>query len=340
LPRLDGETSYYAATGLHLKGIVSTLALNQRSESTRRAKPGDRLWSPFGIAADGKNLYVADTWNNSIRRIDAAAGTLATIAGFGSPGHEDGLGRGARFSHPFGIATDGENLYVTDYDTSLIRKVAIESGAVTTIAGSKGEGDSDGPGAEARFSHPSGVATDGGSLYVADTLNNKIRRIDIATGEVDTLAGSAAAGMSDGTGAQASFTWPCGIATDGQALYVTESRASRVRKIVIASGEVTTIAGSGKAGRTDGIGAAASFDYPEGIATDGARLYVSDTANGSIRAIDLETREVTTLAGSSARVLKDAEGVAAGFAWPTGIANSGDSLYVVDTNNNAIRIIK
>jgi hypothetical protein len=162
-------------------------------------------------------------------------------------------------------------------------------------------GFADGTGAAARFNNPSAIATDGTYLYVVDSGNNCIRKVTIATGTVTTLAGSPTAwGATDGVGSDARFYLPSGITTDGANLYVTDLKNNTIRKIVIASGAVSTIAGSaGLSGSVDGIGANARFNGPAGITTDGKLLYVADGGNMSVRTIDLATNSVATLATAS-----------------------------------------
>lgn len=128
------------------------------------------------------------------------------------------------------------------------------TGSVGTLAGTAGStGATDNTGAAARFNKPTGITTDGANLYVTDTDNHTIRKIVIATGAVSTLAGTAgSAGFADNTGAAARFTWPFGIATDGTNLYVADTGNHKIRKVVITTGAVSTIAGTGT-GSTDGV---------------------------------------------------------------------------------------
>jgi hypothetical protein len=149
------------------------------------------------------------------------------------------------------------------------------------------------------FDNPGGVATDGTTLYVADTGNNMIRMVDISTGETSTLAGSStgAAGSSDGTGTGARFNGPEGITLTGSNVYIADTGNNTIRKIVVSTGEVTLFAGSstGASGSNDGTGTAALFHGPSGITTDGTSLYVTDAGNNSIRKIVIATKAVTTL---------------------------------------------
>ncbi|MDD5762115.1 MAG: hypothetical protein PHP88_06335, partial [bacterium] len=242
-----------------------------------------RFSSPNGITTEGTYLYVADSGNNTIRKIVISSGAVTTLAGTaGSSGSTDGTGTAARFSSPYGITTDGTYLYVADSGNNTIRKIVISSGAVTTLAGTAGySGYADGTGAAARFYIPYGITMDGNYLYVADSGNNTIRKIVISSGAVTTLAGTAgSSGSTDGTGTAARFYDPYGITTDGTYLYVVDSGNNTIRKIVISSGAVTTLAGTaGYSGYADGTGTAARFHDSYGITTDDTNLYVADSGN-------------------------------------------------------------
>jgi sugar lactone lactonase YvrE len=217
---------------------------------------------------------------------------------------------------------------------------------VFTLAGSAGSiGSTDGVGSAARFDLPKGIATDGTNLYVAEYANNTIRKVVISTGAVTTIAGSAgSSGSTDGVGSAALFYWPEGIATDGANLYVAEWANNTIRKVVISTADVTTLAGyasswgSGGSGNTDGIGSAARFMAPSGIATDGTNLYVTDSYNHTIRKVVISTAAVTTLAGSAgSQGSTDGTGSAARFSFPGGIATDGVNLFVADKSNHTIR---
>jgi len=267
-----------------------------------------------------------------------------TLAGNTTQGSNDGISSSASFNNPFGVTTDGQgNLYVADAGNNEIREISIETGAVTTIAGSTGAGIINGSNTTARFNYPTGVACDGqGNLYVADCYNNQIRKIVLATGAVTTIAGSITNGTNDGTGTAASFYNPCGIVSDGQGnLYIADGLNSTIRKIVIATGKVTTIAGSTNMGSSDGKGTAASFNYPSALVLDGqGNLFVVDEGNNEIRQIALTSGMVSTLAGSTSWGFANGEGASAKFNAPYGITTDGKgNLFVADGNNNQIRSI-
>ncbi|MDH4263115.1 MAG: hypothetical protein OEV78_08750 [Spirochaetia bacterium] len=334
---------------LKLSGVVTTFA---GTTGTMGATNGIGLaasfWNIDGITSDGTNLYIVDYSNNSLRQAAIATATVSTLAGncflssaFGSA---DGTGCLASFTNPSGITTDGTNLYVADMANQTIRKVVIASGAVTTLAGSAGlTGSADGTGSAARFNFPTGITIDGTNLYVADMGNQTIRKVVISSGAVTTLAGSAGlTGSADGTGSAARFWNPSGITTDGTNLYLTDYSNGTLRKIVIASGVVTTLVGTaGTAGSADGTGPAASFSGPNGITTDGINLYVADKLNSTIRKVVISSGAVTTLAGSAGLTGSvDGTGLAARFFNPNGITTDGVSLFVTDTGNFTIRKIQ
>ena len=301
-----------------------------------------RFWRPLGIAIDQSgNLYVADSGYGTIRKI-TPAGSVTTIAGKAGTGYGDGVGAAAGFNQPAGIAVDGSgNVYVTDEGANNIRKVAPD-GTVTTLAGLQTTpGSADGTGPAAHFLNPTGVAVDGaGNLFVTDENNDTIREITPG-GVVTTLAGQAGnLGANDGQGSSASFRLPWGVVVDASGnLYVADSGNNAIRKIT-SGGAVTTLAGlGGGSGTADGVGAAAAFEAPAGLALDGAgNLYVTDSRAQTLRKIAPDGT-VTTLAGHPNQVgAMDGPGATALFTGPAGVAvDSGGNIYVADSGNNTIR---
>jgi streptogramin lyase len=329
-------------------GVVTTLAgTANASGSADGTGAAARFNGPEGVAVDGSgNVFVADYGNNTIRKI-TPAGAVTTLAGAGSSGTADGTGAAARFNWPTGVAVDvAGNVFVADTWNDTIRKVT-STGVVTTLAGLAGsEGSADGTGAAARFNHPWGVAVDGaGHVFVADNWNDTIRKITPA-GVVTTLAGTAqgpwplGGGSADGTGAAARFNSPQGVAVDGTGnVFVADLYNNTVRKIA-PTGVVTTLAGTaGSSGSADGTGAVARFDWPHGVAVDGAgNVFVADTYNNTIRKIT-PSGVVTTLAGSAAanRGSADGTGAAARFYWPWGVAVDGaGNVFVADVGNEIV----
>ena len=161
------------------------------------------------------------------------------------------------------------------------------STVVTTLAGTGSSGSANGTGTSASFYAPNEITTDGTNLYVVDFFNHLIRNIVISTGVVTTLAGTGSSGSADNsTGTSASFYRPYGITTDGTNLYVAEYGNHQIRQIVISTGVVTTVAGTGSSGSANGTGTSASFNNPVGITTDGTNLYVADDNTHLIRKIE------------------------------------------------------
>ena len=241
------------------------------------------------------------------------AGSTSTLAGDGSPAYLDGTGTGASFNAPVGLATDGTTLYVSDSANSRIRKIVIASGVVTTLAGDGTAGFQDGTGTAAQFDAPGGMTLHDGKLYVADADNHRVRVIDLATTQVTTLAGDGTAGFADGTGTGANFHRPIDLATDGSYLYIADEVNHRIRRLTIATGEVTTLAGDGTPAYLDGFGTGARFNAPTGISFYENKLYIGDIDNHRLRLLDTITGEVTTLAGDGNPGDLDGIGTAASF---------------------------
>jgi len=327
-------------------GVVTTLA-GTASQSGGSDGQGSaaRFNHPSAVSVDGAgNVYVADTSNQTIRKV-TAGGSVSTLAGTaGVGGRADGAGAAASFFYPGGIAVTGSGtVYVADTGNHSVRVVAA-SGAVATLAGAAGQqGSADGTGSAALFAYPDGVAVDAsGNLFVADHNNNTIRKMT-PSGVVTTVAGTAGlAGSVDGAGAAARFSGPTGVAVDGtDNLYIADAGNSTIRKIT-ANGVVSTLAGlAGIAGNIDGAGAGARFNAPQGVAVDGAgNVYVADTNNSTVRMVTANGT-VTTMAGVAGQTAgtDGASGVAR-FDGPYAVAaDSGGNVYVADFFNATIRKI-
>lgn len=312
-----------------------------------------RFNMPSGLAADAAGyLYVADTANGAIRKI-APGGDVSTLAGSaGRQGSADGIGAAAQFDHPGAVAADAEgNVFVADTANHTIRKIS-PAGEVTTLAGLADQrGSTDGVGHAARFAYPNGIAVDaGGSVYVADTLNHTIRKINPG-GLVSTVAGVPDnPGSADGTGPSARFNSPTdvAVAADGT-LLVADSGNCAIRK-VSATGVVSTFAGMGGiCGSDDGSGSAARFASPRGVALDAqGNLYVTDGTRTepdgfgypTVVVVGNNIRKITP-AGTVSTLTAAGTGVAdetAPFANPSGITvGPSGKVYVADTLTHVIR---
>ncbi|MDH4200041.1 MAG: hypothetical protein OEV66_06640 [Spirochaetia bacterium] len=249
------------------------------------------FYRPFGICNDGKNLYVADSGNNVVRKIVLLTGEVSTF--IGNPGVSGGLNGEpgtALLNHPQGVAIHGANLYIADTSGATIRKADMITRDVKNAAGLAGvAGRDDGSGKMARFNTPRGVAADEKNLYIADSINGAIRKVIIENGEVSTLAGVPFhPGSTDGKGSWAAFNNPSSVIVDGDILYIADTANSTIRKLIISTGQVTTIAGNPiENGYKDDIGEDALFNTPSGIVMAGTRLYVADTANHAIRLLEM-----------------------------------------------------
>ena len=336
---VDGAGNVYVTDSINnnIRKITPAGVVGRLSVATSFAS----IWA---VALDGAgNLYVVADGSRIVKI--AAGGAASNLAGSpGTYGSADGAGAAASFNYPAGLAVDGAgNVYVADSRNNTMRRIT-PAGVVSTVAGTAGVyGSADGVGAAASFDYPNGVAIDrAGNIYVADTYNSTIRRMN-PQGGVGTLAGAAeVAGNTDGAGAAAGFLQPEGITTDSAGnVYVADTWNDMIRKITPA-GVVSTIAGAPRwDGSKDGVGTAARFFNPIGIAIDSAgNLFVADAANSTIRKID-PAGAVSTLAGSP-QVTGSADGVgaAARFNSPTGLAiDNAGNVYVADSENRTIRVI-
>jgi sugar lactone lactonase YvrE len=247
------------------------------------------LFNPQGVAVDAAgNLYIADTYNNRIRKV--SGGVITTVAGNGTSGSRDDNipATSAQLNWPYGIAVDGAgNLYIANTYNNRICKVS--GGIITTVAGNgmHGFGGDNGPATSAQLSWPDGVAVDAaGNLYIADTDNDRVRKI--SGGVITTVAGNGTEGFSGdkGPATSAQLGWPYSVAVDTAGnLYIADTYNNRVRKV--SNGVITTLAGDGTFGFGGDNGPAISAAVsPAGIAVDSAgNVYLADTVNNRIRVL-------------------------------------------------------
>jgi sugar lactone lactonase YvrE len=300
---------------------------------------GTSFNQPYGIATDAAgNVYVSDWGDGLIRKI-SPLGIVTAVTGGDPLTSAIDIGYPA---DPAGITLDAAgNLYVADASDNMIRKIS-PSGVVTTLAGGGSNPLSpDGTGTAASFNNPTGVAVDAaGNVYVADADNNLIRKIDPSE-VVTTLAGY----INSNAGIMANLYNPIGVAVDADGyVFVADQGNSLIRRIS-PSGDMIILAGhnngfSGVSGSANGVGTAAYFSGPQGVAVDAkGNVYVADTYNNLIRKIS-SSGVVSTLAGNGAKGSANGKGFEASFNYPVGVAVDADgNVYVADTGNNLIRKI-
>ena len=255
---------------------------------------------PQGLALDGSILYVADTENHAIRKLDLVARTVETVAGTGRQmlwGGQGGPGRETDISSPWDVLLSGRVLYIAMAGSHQIWSYNLDSGRVDVFAGSGREARADGLRLTAAFAQPSGLALLDGKLYVADSEISSIREIDLAKGNVKTVAGGDLFdfGDVDGAGDRVRFQHPLGVAALGGAIYVADSYNHKVRRLDPKTREVSSYSGTGKPGYKDGELEQAAYSEPGGISAGAGKLYLADTNNHLIRVVDVKNQAVSTL---------------------------------------------
>lgn len=309
--------------------IVISLLLFVRCPNSDNGNSGSAGGSGGSGNSNTSPVVVGGATNTALN----LTGVVTTFAG-STAGTNDGTGTGAQFNSVTGLTSDGTNLYAVDGNR--IRKIVIATGVVTTLAGTTTAGSTDATGTSASFNAPFGLTTDGTYLYIADAFNYKIRRLTISTGVVTTFAGGTQ-GYLDATGATAQFDRPYGIFSDNTNLYVTDTWNNKIRKIVISSTAVTTLAGAGP-GNVDGTGTGATFNTPRSLTADtSGNLIIGDYANCRIRKLNITSTVVSLIAGTTVGAYADGTGSAASFSNPQGITSDGTYAYVADSSNNRIR---
>jgi sugar lactone lactonase YvrE len=348
----SGGNLFVADTGNHTirkitpDGSVTTYAGAPGVSGTANgASSAARFSSPFGVMVDkNDNVYVADTFNDTIRVI-TPAGVVSTLAGkAGVAGALDKTGTAATFNHPVSLAMDSSgNIYVADTSNDLIRKIA-HGAVVTTLAGLAGvSGSANGTNDTARFNTPYGITVDSqDNIYVVDTFNSALRKITLS-GVVTTPAGVAGStGPADGIGDQARFSSPTGVAAgNGLDVVIADFSNANVRKAIGGTNVITLAGLSGAPGIQNGSANTARFNSPAGIAIDAVgNLYVADEQNDAIRKVT-PLGDVSTFAGTIGTAgSRDDSSLNAQFNRPLGVAfDPGGNLFVADTRNHTIRKI-
>lgn len=340
------------------KGLLNERPLVFKGERAR-AKDSPLLF-PGKLLADGasRRLFIADSNHNRIVICDLE-GKLIDVIGNGAAGREDGGYQEASFQQPQGMVLEENTLYVADTENHLLRKIDLEARQVKTIAGTGKQRREAHPAVKRHLGNPLRTALSSpwdlcihdGTLYIAMAGPHQIWQMPLDEKQIGVHAGNGMEDIVDGplpksysTGG-ASFAQPSGLATDGQWLYVADSEGSSIRAVPFnVSQKVTTLIGtaglaSGRLftfGSDDGPATRARFQHPLGVAFAEGRLYVADAYNNKIRAIDLATREVSSIAGNGKPGKADEP---AEFDEPGGVSAADGKLYVADTNNHQIRVI-
>lgn len=312
--------------------------------------------NPYGIAIDALgNVYVADYGNHVIRKHTALNGKIATVAGTGVAGStgDGGLATAAKLFHPTGLALDAaKNLYIADADNNKIRKIAVASGKIFTIAGSSliGDAGDGGQAIAAKLNKPSAVALDASNnIYIADEGNHRIKKVNASTGIITTVVGIGSAGYTGdgGLATAAQLNAPTALALDGSGnIYISDNGNNVVRKVTVATGVITTFAGTGIAGFSGdgGLATLAMLDNPRSIVLDAsANLYIADANNNRIRMVD-GSGIISTVVGTGAPAANPHQGnggnpKAAVIGPSRGIAMFSNDLYLSEFNNHAVRVL-
>ena len=337
-------------------GIISTLAgTGERGYSGDGGQAANALMSePFMCAFDAAgNLYVAEAMNHCIRRVNRASGVIRTIAGTGEEGYsgDGGPATEATFSQPYSLQIDANgDVYVVDRLNYVIRRIDAATGLISTVAGTgePGYGGDGGQATEAQFREPNDCFLDGrGGLLIADVQDQRIRRLDLASGTIDTFAGDGEKRRTgDGRPAlEASILGARAVCMDGAGnTYIAEREGNGIRK-VDANGIMSTLAGTGDFGYDGDGGPAfiATWGGPKAIRCDhSGNLLVVDTENHAIRRIDANSGVATTVAGG--RLGGGGDGgpaVDAAMDRPHGVdVDSGGNLYIADSNNHRVRLVR
>ncbi len=288
------------AIGSGIEGFADGAA----NEATFRQPQG------LALSPDGKTLYVADTRNHAVRRVDLSTNEVATIAGTGKqleklPGAAS-KARETALASPWDLVQSGDTLFIAMAGIHQIWAMSLTQGTITVFAGTSREGIDDGDRkTQATLAQPSGITADGHYLYWVDPESSSLRRAALSgDGEVKTIVGTGLFdyGNEDGKGKAAKLQHAQGVVFADGSLYVSDTYNHEVRRVDAATFEVTTVAGTGSRGWSDGPGQIAMFDEPGGIGFARGTVYVADTNNHLIRALDIAAAKVSTLTLSNLSV--------------------------------------
>jgi thiol-disulfide isomerase/thioredoxin len=332
-------------------GVIDGLIRKHEGKIDRREmtwKPEKAKEKPGTLAFPGKilavpgRLFIADTKHHRILEC-GLDGAIRTVIGSGQEGFKDGGFAEARFDEPQGLALVGDLLYVADRENHAIRVADLKARTVTTVAGTGKQGWKSDPGhpLKTALNSPWDVLWEGGRLIIAMAGNHQLWTLDPKAGKIGVLSGTGRETLVDGAHESAAYSQPSGLALGDGKVYVADSEISAVREVdPRPDGKVRTLVGTGlfDFGDKDGVGDAALLQHTIGLTWWDGLVYVADSYNHKIKAVDPKTREVKTVFGTGKRGNEDGEGKAARFFEPNGISALDGRLYVADTNNHRIRV--
>ena len=345
LARFDALISDMGAEFRSLGLLNETPLPYQLEVAKAEARP---LSFPGKIEVDAGRLFIADSGHNRVL-VTNREGEVQTIIGSGEHGNNDGAFDSAMLNHPQGMAVDGNRLYIADAENHTIRLADLDAGILTTIAGT---------GEQALFRHEGGVATEfplnspydlafqNGTLYVAMAGFHQLWELDLPSGQIGPYAGDGIENILDGPRMEARLAQPYGLTASGGMIYFADSETSAVRAVpgIDVDTElamVETLIGDGlfDFGDRDGAFGDAILQHVQATAVMDDVLYIADSYNHKIKAMDLENRVVETVAGSGDSGATDGGALEAAFNEPAGLACADRQIYVADTNSHAIRVI-
>ena len=284
-----------------LDGVLKQIIGSSEEALTDGPAASSAFNHPQGLALDGESLYVADTENHAIRKVDLIAGVVETIAGTGDQGqNRDGRrpARSAELCSPFDLIQHNGILYIAMAGIHQLWSLDLNKGLIGPFAGNGGEAITDGPLASAQLAQPCGITTDGVKLYFADSETSSIRSADIdPTGNVRTIVGLDlfVFGDADGSNHNVRLQHPIGITQYDGVLYITDTYNHKIKKVLPATRSAFTVLGAGSAGHTDGPALQSQFSEPSGISFANGKMYIADTNNHAIRVNDIDSGDVSTL---------------------------------------------